>query len=70
MWASWASYNIRQKRLGSGGNCCCTNKQDLAGFWGNSNFEFSFKNQCPRWACYGSLQKAGSEEFALELDSF
>jgi hypothetical protein len=47
-----------------------TRFSDLAGFWSNSNFEFSQKINAQDRACNGSLQKAGSEEFALELDSF
>jgi hypothetical protein len=45
-------------------------KQDLAGFWSNSDSEFSQKINAQDRNSNSCLEKTGSEHFALELDSF
>ncbi len=57
----------RQKRFGGRDGAC---KQDLAGFWSNSDSEFSQKINAQDGSSNSCLQKTGSEHFALELDSF
>jgi hypothetical protein len=59
-----------QKRFGGGQGHRRRSKQNLVGFWSNSDFELSQQINAQNWTYHCSLQKTGSEKFALKLDSF
>jgi NAD(P)H-nitrite reductase large subunit len=44
--------------------------QHLAGFWGNSDFEFLQKIKTQNGSCHCRLQKTRSEQLSLELNGF
>jgi hypothetical protein len=50
--------------------CCNTGKKQLAGFWGNRDFEILQNINTQNGSCYCGLLKTRCENLSLELDGF
>jgi hypothetical protein len=60
---------LGKKGLAVGGHHC-TNKQNLADLWSNSDSELPQEINAQNGTCHCGLQKLGSKKFALKLDGF